>query len=600
MKKAWIFIFFHLVAPPVLAIVDMKNANYSHTWVDIIVPGNGRELKVDRSYNSRSLFKGIFGFGWCSDFETKLIPLQDGTIKIVECGDGQETIFTKKNYSIDDVELSIARITDRANIIFGYSTDKINNLKKKLRLDHDYIIEMMRNLGIADVFHEGDIYFNEDTSILINRDYYEQRFINDSYRRFDKSGHLIFNKIDKDNYLNLHYESGLLAAVDDNIGRRLVFHYNNNNKITSINSSPNGFNAEYKFYGDDLVFAKNTWGKVYTYKYDDLHNLTKVNWPDKSYIELVYDRDKDWVTSFRDRAGCIENYDYQFSIDDPQNHYWTLVKKTCSGEVVADNKYEFFYKANHLGRMFLYKVATSVNGKVDELVYDELSGRPLHISRNDRDEEIFFDYYQNGLLKTKSGKSHKYALTYDVKFNKIRKLQSIRLDEKGKTVSEKISMFRWSAKGLLESIETTSGYKSNIIHDSHDRILSIQDQNKTLLKIEYEDRFGKPSRIALIGLGFIHVTYTPEGDIDKVEAVNNNRQLATEIKNFITTLLKEAITVDDYSNTGDDIITQKEISAQVNPIMVPIDKIMSIDSGELPGNSYESCCSLLRIKPHLE
>jgi hypothetical protein len=72
------------------AIVDMKNANYSNTWVDIEIPGSGYELKISRTYNSRSLINGIFGFGWCSDFETRLEKTAEGNLKLVElwCGPG--------------------------------------------------------------------------------------------------------------------------------------------------------------------------------------------------------------------------------------------------------------------------------------------------------------------------------------------------------------------------------------------------------------------------------------------------------------------------------------------------------------------------------
>ena len=61
-----------IVAATAGAVVDMKNANYANTWTDLIVPGSGYDLRVQRTYNSRSLFNGVFGFGWCSDFETTL------------------------------------------------------------------------------------------------------------------------------------------------------------------------------------------------------------------------------------------------------------------------------------------------------------------------------------------------------------------------------------------------------------------------------------------------------------------------------------------------------------------------------------------------
>jgi len=44
--------------------------------------------KIVRTYNSRSLFSGMFGFGWCSDFETSMEVNAEGNIKVKECGGG--------------------------------------------------------------------------------------------------------------------------------------------------------------------------------------------------------------------------------------------------------------------------------------------------------------------------------------------------------------------------------------------------------------------------------------------------------------------------------------------------------------------------------
>ncbi len=76
------------------AIVDMNSASYSNSWVDLEVPGSGYDLKVIRAYKSRTLYNGIFGFGWCSEFETKLTTTPEGGVKINECGDGLEVYYT--------------------------------------------------------------------------------------------------------------------------------------------------------------------------------------------------------------------------------------------------------------------------------------------------------------------------------------------------------------------------------------------------------------------------------------------------------------------------------------------------------------------------
>jgi hypothetical protein len=75
------------------ATVDMKNANYTESWIDIQITGSGYALRVQRTYNSRSVFNGMFGFGWCSDFETSITKNPEGHLKLQECGAGQEITF---------------------------------------------------------------------------------------------------------------------------------------------------------------------------------------------------------------------------------------------------------------------------------------------------------------------------------------------------------------------------------------------------------------------------------------------------------------------------------------------------------------------------
>jgi len=70
------------------AVVDMKNANYADSWLDMSLGGTGYTLRVQRFYNSRSVFSGMFGFGWCSDWETNVEKTPEGRVKLVECGVG--------------------------------------------------------------------------------------------------------------------------------------------------------------------------------------------------------------------------------------------------------------------------------------------------------------------------------------------------------------------------------------------------------------------------------------------------------------------------------------------------------------------------------
>ena len=107
------------LATPVVshALVDMKNSNYTDQWVDINLSGSGYALRVNRAYNSRSVFNGIFGFGWCSDFETVLERLPEGRLKLTECGAGQEVFYTPGKYDAKAFDKLIADYPDQKELV---------------------------------------------------------------------------------------------------------------------------------------------------------------------------------------------------------------------------------------------------------------------------------------------------------------------------------------------------------------------------------------------------------------------------------------------------------------------------------------------------
>ncbi|HEX4924988.1 MAG TPA: DUF6531 domain-containing protein [Bdellovibrionales bacterium] len=57
--------------------VNMKSGSFSQTWRDL----GG----LTRSYDSHSMHDGLFGFGWCSELETKL-RFRDGRPELERCG----------------------------------------------------------------------------------------------------------------------------------------------------------------------------------------------------------------------------------------------------------------------------------------------------------------------------------------------------------------------------------------------------------------------------------------------------------------------------------------------------------------------------------
>lgn len=503
------------------ALVDMKNANYSNSWIDMDVPGSGYDLKIVRTYNSRSLFNGLFGFGWCSDFETSAEVTAEGNLKVKECGGGLEVIFSPRDVTRADIDKTISAIINKmkAEKKVGLNDAYFKTVSAQMLENDSLRSENAIKYGVSVPVKEGTKFYangREVEHFVFNKTYYTRNLPDGSAQRFDLQGRMTHMYDKNNNFLKFIFEKDLLASIEDNNGRKLQLKYYPNKKVKSI-SGPNGLSADYRFENlDDLSYVKNAWLKEYTYQYDELHNLTKASWPDKTFIQVKYDITNDWVVSFADRDKCVESYKYEFAPQDPRNHYWSTVKKTCGKEVIADNRYEFWHKQRPDGQFYLQRVLTEVNGTVTDITYHQIFGRPLSIRRNA--DRISYDYYDDGLVKSKETPSNRMEYTYEGTAKKVSQVKNAFLDLKGKIVATKISNFRYDAKFNLVSAQNSDGQKISMTYDTRGRIASITDQAKKIVQIEYEERYGKPSVVTRPGLGTIKVSYKPNGEINKVDS----------------------------------------------------------------------------------
>ena len=111
--------------------MDTRSAGYNRVEEDFQVPGTGFELKIQRAYNSRSLYNGIFGYSWCSNLETRLDTLPGNIIRGVECGGGLEIIYYPKKQGLN--------INTQMNSI-------LTELKKRRKMDKKTCKNWEKNL----------------------------------------------------------------------------------------------------------------------------------------------------------------------------------------------------------------------------------------------------------------------------------------------------------------------------------------------------------------------------------------------------------------------------------------------------------------------
>lgn len=527
-----------------MALVDMNNAGYTNSWVDLEVPGNGYDMRVLRAYKSRTIFNGMFGFGWCSEFETKLETTSEGLVKISECGDGQETFYSAREVSKAEVDNTIKQVVTKmkADKKYAGSTKEFwANIQNQLFEDQDMRSTYARQYGLVRPVKEGQKLMangKEVENVVLSKGIYTRTLADGSYQRFSSEGRMTHMYDKNGNFLKFEYQSNLLVQIEDNNSRKLTFKYFPNKKVQKI-TGPNSLVTEYKYnQQDDLIWNKNAWAKkdteVYTYEYNEFHNLTKATWPDKTHIAIKYDNIKDWVTSFTDRDKCVESYKYEFSASNPKFNYWSSAKKVCGKETVANNRYEFWHKQLPNGDVVLSRVQTSTNGNVRDITYHDTLGKPVTIKNNS--DRVDFEYFSNGLVKTKTAGNTKLEYSYDDTTKKVSSVKASLMNDRNKSVSTKTTTFKYDAKGNLIFASNSDGQKVDMTYDTKGRIQTIKDQAQKLVKIDYEERYGKPSVVTRPGLGAIKVSYKPNGDIAKVDS-SEGPTVASQVASAFNNLL---------------------------------------------------------------
>lgn len=522
-----------------LALIDTKNANYSSTWTDAEVPGVGYDLKVVRTYNSKSLFDGIFGYGWCSDFETRLTFTPEGNIKMQICGAGQETLFSPREFGRKDIDRTIAEIIKSVKAA-GRGTSKDHaDLAAAMVSDHDLRAKFASAYKVSVPVQEGSKYYangNGVEYITFAKGVYTRSLQDGSSMRFDNKGYMTHMYDKNGNFLKLAWENDLLKEVSDNNGRKLNFNYANGKKVRFI-KGPNNLNVEYKYKGlVDLNYVKNALGQVFTYDYDDAHNLTNIAFPDKTTIVIGYNQKEDWVTSFKDRDNCLESYSYEFNKKTPKLHFWADITKTCNKEIVNSSKHEFWYAERADGQLFLRRVLSKVNTNITDISYHEQHGKPVSIRRNS--DVANFEYTDSGLVKSK--RTEFAVVTFEYKDSnfpgKVTLVKTDVINAQKKVTATRTSEFSYDKKGNLEVAKNSDGLFARMTYDLKGRIETITDQSKKVLQLAYNEQLGKPNKVTRPGLGSIVITYKANGDMDKLtspEGESVAMQVASIFNNFL-------------------------------------------------------------------
>ncbi|WP_408098531.1 DUF6531 domain-containing protein [Peredibacter sp. HCB2-198] len=528
MKRLALALVALMVAAFAHAGVNLKNGNFYISYTDIVVPGGGKKLEITRTYNSKSTEVGWFGFGWGSEYETRLEVSADGSVIVHEHGSGAKTRFTPKT-EVDAVAASTKIVTEmkkKTALTEKAAADLIQKLATNAELRHTYAM----NFGVQAAVAPGTVLYSNDRGpqeLSVTKEGYRRSHSDGKQDFFNNEGQLV-KMADKSGYfISFAYKNGNLDSIKDSQAKQIFFSWYPDGMVKEIWSAGDK-KTLYKYQDSDLVYSKDIGENVYEFGYDKSHNLTSISYADKTKLAIGYDQKTFFVTSVVDRNGESTKYQYGSDPKKPDDHYWTVVTKPgFDGKPVA-NRYEYEIKAKADGSRYTYRILTEINGIKTDTIYGDNS-LPIKIARGNHVTN--FEYNTQGLLTKKSSTKGDFVnIEYDEKINKIKKVVN----------NEGTTDFEYDPKGNLVKAANNQGKTVFLIYDTKGKISKMVDQesasSRRVLAFKY-NALGKPVEIEMEKVGKINVAYDNYGEIKKVESSAGHKmalQVTQAFQNLLT------------------------------------------------------------------
>ncbi|HAY07434.1 MAG TPA: hypothetical protein DCY26_12355 [Hyphomonas sp.] len=428
----------------------MNSASYSNIFIDVRLTGTGFEFELQRAYRSRTLYNGLFGFGWCSNLETRLLPVSDDEIVMLDCGDGMLTNFVREASPAsagNDVHIRERRLSAAMDRL-GFDETARRGVLDTVSADMDLTSFEKFELGAGSrklplgkfLSSTGERLESTLSGVSSNADRDTARHHSfDAWGRLrtytTPGGELVQIEHLGMEKLRIRVRHNQIDLILDPMGRQVLEIWVNGEKRATYEYT------DVLHDGARLLLANtNQWGGRYSYQYTEYRNLIRIEWPDASSISVDYDDEKDWAMAFTDRDGCREDYTYSFSAaapegfsqegaaitealapfrsagvqwtDDPKYAYWAGVEKDCGSSIVARNAYYFVHSragASEEAPVLLALVATHTSGKSRAMAYSEPSG-----------EVTVSTYPLKSVFKVRVSNSSPAAETYIGSFGQFR------------------------------------------------------------------------------------------------------------------------------------------------------------------------------------
>jgi len=257
--------------------VNCATGNFSAGYHDLSVPGRGRPLQADRTYNALLTNQdGPLGFGWTESYSMALSTAASGLITVTD-GNGSSVTFTSTAPGVyqplSPVLATLISTTEAGppytpTLTFARQSDQIKDI------------------------------FTVPTALTAGR---------------------LLREVERNGYATtLAYDSnGRLTTATDPAGRALTFSYNAGGRLSTI-SDPLGRTVSFTYSGaGNLTTATDVGGGVTQFGYTDstnAHLLTTITDPRNAVLTTSYDS-QGRVISQNDPLSRTTTYTYTTNVD---------------------------------------------------------------------------------------------------------------------------------------------------------------------------------------------------------------------------------------------------------------------------------------------
>jgi hypothetical protein len=257
--------------------VNMKNGSLILHDSEIHQSKSGFTWNVQRTYRSRSLFRGVFGQGWCSALDLRIQFISKGELQIKDCGYPHPI-----RYKLDAKAshyVSTFNSNDIVKASFGYY-ERINQNKQKARFD-------LKGRPLEIQLGPNNYTFNYNARGLIQSIYHKKSLI------AELKWHPLLDLIEKMGSTQYRYTGFQLIKVHQGSKDQVkLYNYDDLDNLTDRRENKNHLLIEY-YKAEDRVFKiKSSCTQTYEYKLVNERitssELTQVC-PDKKLLKQTFD-----------------------------------------------------------------------------------------------------------------------------------------------------------------------------------------------------------------------------------------------------------------------------------------------------------------------